>query len=132
MSPTPMVGWSAYLPSVLQINQVYWIIAVCVATVCFLRKLTDKPWLIQFGSFAVSSAFSVTLLGRVGMVYAFAAALICSSLATTFYDLLYDAIESIIVFLVNKVRAFFGAPPVNPLSTPRPSTPQSVITDKTP
>ncbi len=114
------MSWQNYLPSVLQVGDIYWIIAVCVATVAALRTLPENlrpPWLIQLGTLCIAFAFSFLLLGRTGLVYAFGSSIIASSLATSFYDIALRAVET-------KIRALLGVPPAD-LQTPRPSTPDS-------
>ena len=97
--------------------------AVNLATVCALQTLPinlRQPWLIQLGTLCVSISFSVALLGRPGLVYAFGVSIICSGLATSFYDLAFS-------WVANKIRAVLGVAPDTNLSNPRPSTPDSKL-----
>jgi hypothetical protein len=125
------MNWKDYLPSVLQLNQVYWICAVNLATVGIFQAFAPafrKPWMVQLGTLLVSFVFSVGLLGRAGLVYAFGVSVICSALATQFYDIALSA-------LISYVRRIFGmpnSPETFDSSAPRSSTPDSVSTDKKP
>lgn len=124
-----MNNWKNYLPEVLQLQQLYWIVAFNVAAVCFFKKLpitTERPWAIQLCAFALSMIFTWMLLGRAGLVYGFGVSLIASSMAVTFYDVFISWIVLFLSWVTSKIRAFFGSPDPA-LSIPRPSSPESII-----
>jgi hypothetical protein len=104
-------GWTSYLPSSLQLPQLYFAMAVGVATVCACKTLPVQfrlPWVIQLITLTIGCA---TMTGLMGLnVYGFGTGVICAALSTTFYDLALSALEA-------KVRAIFGTPSTPSVNT---------------
>lgn len=107
------MDWTNFLPPTLQLPVLYFVMAVCVATVCACKTLPEAyraPWIVQLITMIVGCASTLGLIGLKSVVYALGTGVICSSLSTTFYDLALSAVES-------KVRLLLGSSSSTPTLT---------------
>jgi hypothetical protein len=114
------MSWTSYLPTVFQLPQLYFAMALCIAIVRAFKSFPSKysqPWMVQLASIAVGCLIMLGQMGSISIVYALGSGVICGTLATSFYDLIVAQVEL-------KVRAWLGVPqPPNLVSTPPTSTP---------
>lgn len=101
-----------FLPPTLQINEVYWIMAFCIAVITICRtqpKLANKPGLIELITILLGVVGSIALIGSKSMVYAVFTGVISGALSSTFYTLFMGWAQ-------DKISLLLGVkPPKEPL-----------------